>query len=181
MRGVVYKLILLATIFLLGVSEVQAQIVSIVNMDGSSREAILIEAALKQLLRANGYTVQGAGTEGYVVLLHGMSAHTKQGASIGVVGSATVARVLRRDSAATLLPGNSLTNQQFVEKFTAVMGSPVIYLASTTAMGENAEVVAEILNIYVSTVVRKSSVMAQELLRTLEHPVLERSPASSIR
>ncbi len=174
------QFILLAAFTLLGVSEGQAQTVSIVNMD-ASREAILLEATLKRLLRANGYTVQGAGTEGYVVLLHGMSAHTKQGASVGVVGSATMARVLRRESAATLLPGSPLTNQEFVEKFTTVMGSPVIYLAGTTAMGEDAETVAEILSIYITTVVRRSSAKPQEPLWTLEHGALKHSTASSIR
>jgi hypothetical protein len=177
----VYTLILLASIFLLGVSQVQAQIVSIVNMDGSSREAILIEAALKQLLRANGYTVQGTGTEGYVVLLHGMSAHSKQGAIIGVVGSATVARVLRKESAAALQSESALTNQEFVERFTAIMGSPVIYLAGTTAMGEDAEVVAELLSIYITTVVRRSSTKPQEPLWTLEYGALKYSTASPNR
>jgi hypothetical protein len=178
----VYQVILLAILFfLLSVSGVQAEIVSIVNMDGSSREAILMEAALKRLLRANGYTVHGAGTEGYVVLLHGMSAQSKQGVNLGVVGSATVARVLRKESAAALRSESSLTHQEFIEKFTAVMGSPVIYLASTTAMGEDAEIVAEILNIYITTVVRRSSTKAQELLQVLDHRVQDHSITSPIR
>lgn len=176
-----YQLILLATFVLLGVFEVQAQTISIVNMDGNSREAILLEGALKRLLRVNGYTVHGAGTEGYVVLLHGMGATTNQGVNIGVVGSATVAKVLRRESAATLLPETRLTNQEFVEKFTAVMGSPVIYLAGTTAMGEDAEIVADILSIYITTVVRRSSAKPQEPLWTLEHGALKHWADSPVR
>ena len=55
-----------------------AQTISIVNMD-NSREAIVMEAVLKRLLCAEKYTIQGISTEGYVVLLHGMAAHTTQG------------------------------------------------------------------------------------------------------
>ena len=50
------QLILFAAVALLGVSEVQAQTVSIVNMD-TSRDAILLEATLKRFLRDDGYTV----------------------------------------------------------------------------------------------------------------------------
>lgn len=170
-----HPLVLLTACVLLMDSTVQAQSISIVNMDGS-REAILLEATLNRLLRANGYTVQGAGTKGYVVLLHGMSAHTKQGTSIGVVGSATVARVLRRESAAALLPEGSPEGQEFVEQFTALMGSPVIYLASTTAVGGDTEAVAEILSIYVTTAIRHSSRMTQELLQILDKRDREPEP-----
>jgi hypothetical protein len=174
------QLILLAAFLLAGISEVRAQTLSIINMD-SSREAILLEASLKQSLRANGYTVLGTGTEGYVVLLHGMGATTNQGVGIGVVGSATLAKVLRRESAATFLSEAHPTNQEFIEKFTAVMGSPVIYLAGTTAIGGNAETVAEILSIYITTVVRRASAIPQEPLWTLEHGALTHSTLTSIR
>ncbi|SRR5713226_7843087 len=66
------QLILFAALALLGVSKVQAQTVSIVNTD-TSREAILLEATLKRFLRDDGYTVKGASTEGFVVLLHGLT------------------------------------------------------------------------------------------------------------
>jgi len=94
--------LLLAAFVLLGFHTAHAETVSIANMD-VSREAILLEAALTRFLRDDGYTVKGASTEGFVVLLHGMSAQTRQGASVGVVGSATVVKVLRRESTAALL------------------------------------------------------------------------------
>lgn len=174
------KLMLFATLALLGVSQVQAQTLSIVNMD-RSREAILLEASLKRFLRANGYTGLGSGTEGYVVLLHGMSATTNQGVNLGVVGSAAVTKVLRRESAATLLPETQLTNQEFIEKFTTVMGSPVIYLAGTTAIGGNAETVAEILSLYITTVIRRSSANPHEPLWTLDHGALKHSGVGQTR
>lgn len=74
-QGVLFQFFVVAAVALPGVSQIQAQTLSIVNMD-SSREAILLEASLKRFLRADGYTVLGYGTEGYVVLLHGMSATT---------------------------------------------------------------------------------------------------------
>ena len=172
------QLMLFAAMAFLVVSEVRAQTVSIVNMD-VSREAILIEAALKRFLRDDGYTVKGASTEGFVVLLHGMSAQTRQGTSVGVVGSATVVKVLRPESTAALLSEGSPQAEQFVGTFTAVMGSPLIYLAGTTAIGGNAEDVAQVLSIYVKTVLQHASFRASELLRVLEQRATEHEPTRS--
>jgi len=169
------QLIPFAAVALFGVCEVQAQTVSIANMD-VSREAILLEAALKRILRDDGYTVKGASTDGYVVLLHGMSAQTRQGMSVGVVGSATVVKVLQRESTIALLPESEARPQEFVTAFTAVMGSPLIYLAGTTAIGGDPEEVAQVLSIYVKTVLRRSSFRASEVLRVLEQPTTEHEP-----
>lgn len=161
-----------AVVFLVGVAGTWAQTLSIVNLD-SSREAILLEASLKRFLHDSGYIAHGTGMGGYVVLLHGMSAKTNQGVPLGVVGSAAVTKVLRKEAAATLAPETQFTSQEFVEKFTTVMGSPVIYLASTTAIGGNAETVAEILSIYITTVVRRLSATPQVPLWTLEDESLK--------
>jgi len=169
-------LILLASLIVLGPQVASAQTISIVNMD-NSREAIVMEAALKRLLRAEGYTIQGIYSEGYVVLLHGMAAHTTQGVSVGVVGSAAVVKVLGGASAAALLPEGSIRGQEFVETFTAVMGSPVIYLSGSTAVGGDAEQVAEILSSYVNMAVRQSSRIYQELGRALEKSAKEQEQA----
>src|SRR5687767_11001900 len=150
-----------------------AQTVSIVNMD-ASKEAILMEAGLKHILRNQGYTVKGVGTDGHVIMLHGMSAHTTQGMQIGVVGSAVVARVLQKESAVHLLPDKKDVNHHdVVDRFTKVIGSPVVYLAGTTAMGDTPEKVAEILSIYIHNVLRGTLLKGGELVRTLEHGVFE--------
>lgn len=173
-----FHLMLLTAVALLGVSEVQAQTVSIVNLD-ISREAILLEAALKQFLRDDGYTIKGASSEGFVVLLHGMSVQTKQDASLGVIGSATVVKVLRRESTATLLSEGDPQIQEFVGTFTAVMGSPLIYLAGTTAIGGDAKEVAQVLSSYVSIVLQHPSLRAAELLRVLKQRATEHEPMRS--
>ena len=170
--------LLLAAFVLFGFQLAHAETVSIANMD-TSREAILLEAALTRLLRDDGYTVKGASPEGFVVLLHGMSAQTRQGASVGVVGSATVVKVLRRESTAALLPEGYPQAQEFVGTFTAVMGSPLIYLAGTTAIGGNAEEVAQVLGIYVKTVLQHPSFRASELLRGLEQRATDHAPMRS--
>ena len=170
--------VLLAAFILLGFHTAHAETVSIANMD-VSREAILLEAALTRFLRDDGYTVKGASTDGFVVLLHGMSAQTRQGGSVGMVGSATVVRVLRRESTAALLPEGSPQAPEFVGTFTAVMGSPLIYLAGTTAIGGDAEEVAQVLSIYVKTVLQHASFRASELLRVLEQRATEHEPTRS--
>lgn len=168
----------LSAFVLFGFHTAHAETVSIANMD-TSREAILLEATLKRFLRDYGYTVKGASTEGFVVLLHGMSVQTRQGTSVGVVGSATVLKVLRRESTVALLPKGSPEAQEFVETFTAVMGSPLIYLAGTTAIGGNAEEVAQVLSIYVNTVLQHPSFRASELLRGMEQRATEHEPTRS--
>jgi hypothetical protein len=163
--------VFLLTLYFLLVPEGHAQTVSIVNMD-ASREAILMEAGLKHILRSQGYTVKGAGADGYVIMLHGMSAHSTQGLQIGVVGSAVLAKVLQKESAVHLLPDTKeIAHQEFINRFTSVMGSPVVYLAGTTAMGDTPERVAEILSIYIHNVLRGALFQGGELIRTLEHGV----------
>lgn len=162
-------------LYFLSLSEGHAQTVSIVNMD-ASKEAMLIEASLKHILRNEGYTVKGVGTEGHVIMLHGMSAHTTQGMQIGVVGSAVLAKVLRKESAGHLLRDKQDgAHQDFINRFTAIMGSPVVYQAATTAMGDTPEKVAEILSIYIRNVLRGTVFKGGELIRTLEHGILEHS------
>lgn len=113
------------------------------------------------------------------MLLHGMSAQRRQGASVGVVGSATVVKVLQRESTAALLSEGSPQAEKFVGTFTAVMGSPLIYLAGTTAMGGDGEEVAEVLSISVNTVLQHSSFRASELLQVLEPRATEHEPMRS--
>lgn len=176
--GLMRQYALLAAFVLLGVHTSHAETVSITNMD-ASREAILLEAALARFLRDDGHTVKGASTEGFVVLLHGMSAQTRQGTSVGVVGSATVVKVLRQESTAALLPQGYPQAHEFVGTFTAVMGSPLIYLAGTTAIGGDAEEVAQILSIYVKTVLQQAAFRASDVLRVQEQRAAEYAPVRS--
>jgi hypothetical protein len=176
-HGFMVPLILLA-ILVLRHEVASAQTISIVNLD-HSREAIVMEAVLKRLLRSDGYTIQGSSTDGYVVLLHGMVAHTTQGSSVGVVGSAAVVKVLGAAAAAALLHTGSSKGEEFVGAFTAVMGSPLIYLAGTTAIGGDATEVAQVLSIYVNTVLQHPSFRASEVLRVLKQHATEQEPLRS--
>lgn len=166
--------LLLAAFVLCGFHLAHAETVSIANMH-VSREAILIETALKRFLREEGYTVKGASPEGFVVLLHGTSAQTRQGASVGVVGSATVVKVLRRESTAALLPEGYPQAQEFLGTFNAAMGWPLIYFAGTTAIGEDAEEVAQVLSIYMYTVLQHSPFMASKFLQVPERSARHRT------
>lgn len=143
LAGLMRQPLLLAAFVLFVFHMAHAETVSIANMD-VSRGAIIIESALKRFLREDGYTVKGANPEGFVVLLHGMSTQTRQGASVGVAGSATVAKVLRRESTAALVPEGYPQAQEFLGTFMAAMGWPLIYFAGTTAIGGDAEEVAQV-------------------------------------
>ncbi len=176
--GLMRQYLLLAAFVLLGCHTALAETVSIANMD-VSREALLLEVALTRLLRDDGHTVKGASTEGFVVLLHGMNAQTRQGTSVGVVGSATVVKVLRQESTAALLPQGYPQRHEFVGTFTATMGSPLVYLAGTTAMGGDAEEVALVLSLYVKTVLHQAAFGTSEVLRVLEQRAIDYAPTRS--
>jgi hypothetical protein len=176
--GLMRQYFLLAAFILLGFHTAHAETVSIANMD-VSREAILLEVALTRLLRDDGHIVKGASTDGFVVLLHGMSAQTRQGTSVGVVGSATVLKVLRQESTAALLPQGYPQRHEFVGTFTAAMGSPLIYLAGTTAIGGDAEEVALVLSIYVKTVLQQTTLRSSEVLRVLGQRATDHAPTRS--
>ncbi len=177
--GLLRQYLLLAAFVFLGFPTAHAETVSIANMD-ISREALLLEVALTRLLRDDGHTVKGASTEGFVVLLHGMNAQTRQGTSVGVVGSATVVKVLRQESTAALLPQGYPQGHEFVGTFTATMGSPLVYLAGTTAMGGDAEEVALVLSLYVKTVLQHGSLRTSEVLRVLEQRAIDHAPTRSL-
>jgi hypothetical protein len=57
------------------------------------------------------------------------------------------------------------------------MGSPVIYLSGSTAVGRDAEKVAEVLSSYVNMAVRQSSCISRELIRSLEKSAKQQEPA----
>ena len=154
---------LLAAFVLFWFHMAHAETVTIANMD-VSREAILREAALKQFLREDGYTVKGASPEGFIVLLHGMRAQTRQDASVGVVGSATVVKMLRRESTAALLPEGYPQAQESPGTFNAAM------VASDLPCWHHSERrgcrgSAQVLSIYVNTVLQHSPFRASELLQ----------------
>lgn len=84
--------------------------------------------------------------------------------------------MLEGASAAALLPEGSSRVKEFVETFTTVMGSPVIYLSGSTAVGRDAEQVAEVLSSYVNMAVRQSSRIGREQVRALETGAKQQEP-----
>jgi hypothetical protein len=83
-----------------------------------------------------------------------------------------VGKVLRTETAVHLLPDKKgVAHSDFIDRFTAIMGSPVVYLAGTTAIGDSPEKVAEILSIYIHNVLRGALMQSGELVRALENGV----------
>src|SRR5438093_826058 len=80
---------IVALLVLLATAPVNAQTVSILNTSPTN-DATLVEISLKRLLRAEGYTVKGGTTDGYVVLLQAMPTFSKSGAKLGVIGAVTI-------------------------------------------------------------------------------------------
>ena len=70
---------------------VQAEVVSIM-LSTPGYDGMMVEAAMKQQLREEGYTVRTGTTEGIVVLLNVIAPKTTQGHQPGYVGHVTLWR-----------------------------------------------------------------------------------------
>lgn len=136
LAGLMRQPFLLAAFVLFWFHMAHAETVAIANMD-ISREAILREAALKRFLREDGYTVKGASPEGFIVLLHGMSAQTRRECRRGRLchGRQGVAARIHSCPAARWLP----TGTGVPRDIQCSHRWPLIYLAGTTASGGDAE------------------------------------------
>jgi hypothetical protein len=88
-RPKIYAVICFLICFWSGTSAV-AETVSLF-LPGNSLEHTLIEAAMKRLLRAEGYTVKGGTTDGYLLIISIIPNESRSGQRYGVTGHVVVA------------------------------------------------------------------------------------------
>jgi hypothetical protein len=168
------RLVILGLTFLIAVCEpVYAQTVSILNKS-KSPESILVEASMKRLLRAEGYTVKGGTVDGYIVVLQAMGVQNKAGHSIGVVGAVSVSTVTWQELADAILTEECRNQHDVTKQFDEVLGPQVVYIGETMGIGADAEEVSELLSLYVNDAVRVSSAKVQELIRGMERATREK-------
>ncbi|MDP1769707.1 MAG: hypothetical protein Q8L74_13030 [Nitrospirota bacterium] len=161
------------TICLVLVSQpVFAQTVSVLT-SGNSTESMLVEAAVKRYLRAEGYTVKGGTIDGYLVLVNVMANNTVSGVKRGVVGSVMVASVGWQDVANSVLTAGCQEENIIAQKLEDMLGTRMILIESTIAQAGDEESVAELFSTFANREIRKSSRKVTEFFNEVERRTRE--------
>lgn len=162
------RIVPFVTICLLLISQtVFAQTVSVLTA-GSSTESILVEAAVKRLLRAEGYTVKGGTQDGYIVWVNVMANMTVSGVKRGVVGSVMVASVNWENVANSVLTSHCQEEHAIAQKLEDFLGTRMILIEGTIAQAEDEESVAEMFSTFANREIRKSSRKVTEFFDEIE-------------
>lgn len=146
-RASVIGLVLSWLLCLDGYVPAQAETVSILNT-GNKMEGILVEAAVKRQLRADGYTVLDETAEGYLLIVGVLPNVTLGGEKRGVIGNVVVSSVsapVADDPAGTV---RCRKEHELSQRVTDMVGARVLYINSTVAQAPNEESLAEILSTF---------------------------------
>jgi len=161
-------LLALFMFFAFGVQElVHAQTVSIIrsNSDG---EGVMVEAAMKNLLREEGYTVKTATNEGIVLMLSAMQTQNAYGNSLGYVGHVTILSTQWNEFADIFIGDQCEDRQQLSKNVNDVLGTRAIYIGDQLAVGRDYATLANILVTAVNPTIRTSFRKMQTFVQRLE-------------
>lgn len=159
---------LLSSVFILTCPAAYAQTVSIIT-GASDTESTQVEAAMKRLLRAEGYTVKGSTNEGIVVLLEVMRVTTKGGTYRGLAGHVTIVSVGWQGYADTLVSASCKADHELAQNVSDYLGTRVILHTRGLATGADAEGLAEMLSEgYVNGTVRETIRKQQKFFDDLD-------------
>jgi len=148
---------------LLGAAPVaEAQLVSIYNQ-GNDNTSLLVEAALKRHLRAEGYQVKSGTRDGFFVVLSSMEARTVKGERFGVFGSVLVGSLDWSDWADSLVPEGC--NKELATEVKNFLGVEFVYIDNTIATAANEEALAEMLSTFVNNSVRAGAKKVDRLMK----------------
>jgi len=133
-----------------------AEVVSILN-SGSETEDLLVEAAMKRHLRAEGYTVKGGTVDGYLLVVGVMPSRTVGGQKRGVIGSIMVSSLSWQTYGDSLTSEECKADQELVRRIKDVVGVRIIYINSTMAQAPDEESLAEMLSTFANREIRTTS------------------------
>jgi hypothetical protein len=150
-----------------------AQTVSILN-NGSDRDAVLVEAALKRSLRAEGYTVKSDTNEGIVLILSVISVENRTG-TFGYVGHIDVVSVNWQNFADLAVSAPCKEDHATAQQIKDYLGTRVIYHTSNMAIAADADRLADLLitgrvNATIRDTARKVILLLDEIKRQRLEP-----------
>ncbi len=136
---------------------------------GDESQKILVEGAMKRNLRAEGYTVKGGTTDGYLLVVDVMPFRTVDGSKRGVIGHVMVSSMSWQTLADSAISSKCKDDHALVERIKSLIGTPLTFIDSTIGQASNEEDLAEILSTYANTVIRASSRKVTGYLNGLEN------------
>jgi hypothetical protein len=158
----------LFVLFTFGIQEsVQAQTVSIIR-SSSDGDGVMVEAAMKTLLREEGYTVKTATNEGIVLMLSAMQTQNGYGNSLGYVGHLTIISTQWHDFADVFVGDQCEERQQLSKNVNDVLGTQAIYIGEQLAVGRDPATLANILVTAVNPKLRASFKKMQSFFLRLD-------------
>jgi hypothetical protein len=124
---------------------VHAQTISIVTNDDT--ESLMVQAAMKQALIRQGYTVKNGTHEGIVLMLSVMTAKSNNGTPLAVFGHMSVVirqwQQLAEMIAFAKCRKKDQATAQYIQDY---LGIPATYLHASMAVGSTEQVVANALS-----------------------------------
>jgi len=121
---------------------------------GNKMEGILVEAAMKRQLRADGHTVTDETMEGYLLIVGVLPNVTVGGEKRGVIGNVVVSSVSVPVSGDAAAGGRCRQEQERAQRITDMVGARVLYINSTLAQAPNEESLADILSSFATREIR---------------------------
>jgi hypothetical protein len=144
-----------------------AQTVSIVTV-GDDSSNLVLEAAMKRNLRAEGYTVKGGTNEGFILLMQSLPL-SRQSAHMGAVaGQIIIGNLQWQTMADSMVSSQCKEEHQLVQNVKGLLGTQMLLIESTMAIAENEERLAELLSTFANTHIRKAASKIRELVEAVD-------------
>jgi hypothetical protein len=135
---------MLAVALIVSCVEAHAQTVSIVNL-ASGNDAVLVEAAMKRYLRAEGYTVKSDTNEGIVLMLSLIRPENRAGTFRGLVGHVAVYSLNWQKFADLAVSGPCKEEHALAQQIKDYLGTRVIFHTANMAVAPDPDSLAEML------------------------------------
>ena len=148
--------LLLMLLILIGLPDVaSAQTVSIISLSGGN-ETMIVETAMKQLLREEGFTVKSETGEGIIML--SVLENESQGRKVlGYTGHIALLSVQWQNLADSAVSENCRESHATAQQIKDYLGIRNIYLDSTMAASSSSNALANMLVTHATHTIRKTA------------------------
>ena len=165
MRPLSY-LVLAACLTVTSYSPTWAQTVSII-MIGES-DSYIVEAAMKRNLRAEGYTVKGGTTEGFVLVVQTLPIKLRDGSRGAVAGGITIGHLQWQKFGDLVVSQACKEEHELAQQVKEMLGTKMTLIESTIAYAGDNEALAEMLSTFANREIRKAHNKIAEFFEALD-------------
>ena len=139
----------------------------LVLASGNQSEELLVEGAMKRHLRAEGYTVKGGTTDGYLLLIAVIPNLSIGGRKYGVTGHLTVSSLSWQEAGDSFVTERCKGEHDMAQTFKGIIGTQMVYIDSYIDTAANEEALAEMMSTYANRQIRATSKKVTELFQEM--------------